>query len=98
MAYKQTFAHVTGRPFLSVDPYEQPKPVQVWATPEGASKPRPTGEQAVDANGIPLWTINASVLLLNFGETESELITIQFASKERPKSLPADLMTPQQAR
>ena len=83
MAYKQTFAHVTGRPFLSVDPYE---------------KPKPTGEQAVDANGIPLWTINASVLLLNFGETESELITIQFASKERPKGLPADLMTPQQAR
>lgn len=98
MAYKQTFAHVTGRPFLSIDPYEKPKPVQVWATPEGGAKPKPTGEQAVDAHGVPLWTINASVLLLNFGETESELVTIQFPSKETPKGLPADLMTPQQAR
>lgn len=98
MAYKMTLAHMTGRPIFSVDPYEKPKPVQVWATPEGGGKPKPTGEQAVNEHGVPLWALNVSILVLNFGDTESELITIQFPSKETPKGLPADLITPQQAR
>lgn len=92
MAYKMTIAHKTGRPIFSVDAYEKPKPVQVWRDN------KPTGEQAVDENGVPLWTLNVSILLTKFGNDESELVTIQFPSKETPKGLPTDLMTPQQAR
>lgn len=87
--YRTTLRYTPGTPLL-VPVQVAPKPVKTWVENE-AGKRSPSGPQATDENGVPLWAGHAMLMKEAFGETEPEQIEIVFASKEKPKSLPPEI-------
>lgn len=87
--YKTTLRYTPGNPLL-VPVQVAPKPVKTWVENE-KGKRAPTGPQATDENGVPLWLGNATLMKESFGESDPELVEIIFPSKETPKSLPVEI-------
>ena len=88
--YKKVLHFVPGTPMLS--PVALPiKPVLSWVKDESTGKSAPRGPQAVDSNGVPLWTGSALMMSDAFGSAEAEVVDIVFSSHEKPSELPADV-------
>lgn len=78
---KTTFMAVDGQ-LLTTLPGSQFEPVQEWGDVDG--KRRPTGRQATDAAGVPLWKITALMNRVSFGRVEPELVTVHVAAQSAP--------------
>lgn len=87
--YKTTLRYTPGNPLL-IPVQVSPKPLKTWVEND-KGKRAPNGPQATDENGVPLWVGSATLMKESFGETDPELVEIVFASKETPKTLPAEI-------
>lgn len=58
-------------------------PVQAWERGEDG-KNRPSGRQAQDASGVPLWSLPALVYANRYGRAEPETVELLLASVTRP--------------
>lgn len=84
--YKTRYLLQSGLPFMT--PVTAPAPVPTWEKNEATGKSAPTGPQAVDAQGTPLWVVTVSMNQERFGSPDPTLVEIVFPSKERPQGLP----------
>lgn len=64
-------------------PGATPTPVMAWI--KGADgRSVPSDRQAVDAEGLPVWEINALVYADVWGRSEAQVITVKTAAATRP--------------
>lgn len=62
-------------------------PVPVFGV-DSAGNSRPTGEQATDDSGVPLWEIEVLETVENFGKSATETVAIQVPSRSEPSVSP----------
>lgn len=59
-------------------------PVKAWVKDEATGKNRPSNMQAVDAAGLPIWSIRVIGRQDVFGRAEESFIELRVASSSKP--------------